>query len=186
MMTHPSTVSASPTPLAPAPWRERTLVRLVAHVRAVLPVSAVAFVTADSDDPGEHSPEGWFASEDLRAAVEASLSQMLRSRSLLLPRVDAWQAAPDLMEAISAQVGEERAQRVWGSYRGASVIVCPLRGEIGRPLGALIVASVDERRPLGPTELPMVEALADLAAMALERTNLLETEGQRARDELRL
>jgi hypothetical protein len=32
----------------------------------------------------------------------------------------------------------------------------------------------------------MVEALADLAAMALERTSLLETEGRRARDELRL
>jgi GAF domain-containing protein len=186
MMTHPSTVSSPPAAAAPAPWRERTLARLVAHVRAVLPVSAVAFVTADSDELTAQPAEGWFASEDLRAAVEASLSRMLRARCLLLPRVDAWQAAPDLMEAISAQVGEERAARVWESYRAASVIVCPVRGEIGRPLGALIVASLDERRPLGPAELPMVEALADLAAMALERTNLLETEGQRARDELRL
>jgi GAF domain-containing protein len=186
MMTHPSTVSGSPAPAAPAPWRERTLSRLVAHVRAVLPVSAVAFVTADSDEVSSQPSEGWFASEDLRTAVEASLSRMLRSRSLLLPRVDAWQAAPDLMEAISAEVGEERAQRVWESYRAASVIVCPVRGEIGRPLGALIVASLDQGRPLGPAELPMVEAMADLAAMALERTNLLETEGQRARDELRL
>ena len=108
-----------------------------------------------------------------------------RARSLL-PRVDAWQAAPDLKEAISAELGEERAQRVWESYRAASVIVCPVRGEIGRPLGALVVASLDETRPLGREELPTVEALADLAAMALERTSLLETEGRRARDELRL
>ena len=87
---------------------------------------------------------------------------------------------------MSAQLGEERALRVWEHYRAASVIVCPVRGEIGRPLGALVVASLDETRPLGRAELPTVEALADLAAMALERTSLLETEGRRARDELRL
>jgi GAF domain-containing protein len=155
-------------------------------VRAVLPVSAVAFVTAEPGELASRRPAGWFANEDLRAAVEASLGRMLRSRSLLLPRVDAWEAAPDLMEAISAELGEERAQRVWESYRAASVIVCPVRGEIGRSLGALVVASLDESRPLGTAQLPMVEALADLAAMALERTNLLETEGRRARDELRL
>ena len=66
------------------------------------------------------------------------------------------------------------------------MIVCPVRGEFGRPLGALVVASLDETRPLGSEQLPTVEALADLAAIALERTSLLEAEGRRARDELRL
>jgi GAF domain-containing protein len=155
-------------------------------VRAVLPVSAVAFVTAESADGDVVRPAGWFASEDLQVALEASLPRMLRMRSLLLPRVDAWEAAPDLMRAISAEVGEEDAEEVWDSYRAASVIVCPVRGEVGSPLGALVVASLDESRPLGTAQLPMVEALADLAAMALERTSLLETEGRRARDELRL
>jgi GAF domain-containing protein len=186
MTTHPSTLRSFPALASPAPWRERTLSRLVAHVRAVLPVSAVAFVTAESDELVAQRPAGWFANEDLRAAVEASVSRMLRTRCLLLPRVDAWEAAPDLMDAISAQLGEEPAQRVWESYRAASVIVCPVRGEIGMPLGALVVASLDDSQPLGPAQLPMVEALADLAAMALERTSLLETEGRRARDELRL
>jgi GAF domain-containing protein len=186
MTTHSASLPRPPGPTPPAAWRERTLARLVTHVRTVLPVSAVAFVTAQPDDSGDEHPTGWFASDDLRAAVEASLSRMVRTRSLLLPRVDAWQAAPDLMEAISAELGEERALRVWESYRAASVIVCPVRGEIGRPLGALVVASLDAARPLGHSELPTVEALADLAAMALERTSLLETEGRRARDELRL
>src|SRR5829696_7182870 len=111
---------------------------------------------------------------------------MVRTRCLLLPRVDAWEAAPDLMEAMGEQLGEEHAQRVWESYRAASMIVCPVRSEIGRPLGALVVASLDESHPLGSAQVPTVEALADLAAMALERTTLLETEGRRARDELRL
>ena len=185
MAIHPASLPTPSAPAPPAPWRERTLSRLVTHVRAVLPVSAVAFVTAQSDE-GAEEPIGWFADEDLRVAIEASLSRMVRTRSLVLPRVDAWQAAPDLMEAIGAELGEARAQRVWEGYRAASVIVCPVRGEIGRPLGALVVASLDETRPLGRAELPTVEALADLAAMALERTSLLETEGRRARDELRL
>ena len=185
MAIHPASLPAPSAPMPPAPWRERTLARLVAHVRAVLPVSAVAFVTAPSDE-GANEPIGWFAHDDLRVAIEASLSRMVRPRSLLLPRVDAWQAAPDLMEAISAELGAARAQRVWEGYRAASVIVCPVRGEIGRPLGALVVASLDERRPLGRAELPTVEALADLAAMTLERTALLETEGRHAREELRL
>ena len=48
-MTQPSTLPpAPPAPSTPAPWRERTLARLVSHVRAVLPVSAVAFVTAEA------------------------------------------------------------------------------------------------------------------------------------------
>ncbi|HMJ97238.1 MAG TPA: GAF domain-containing protein, partial [Thermoleophilaceae bacterium] len=186
MAIHPASAQTPSAPTPPAPWRERTLSRLVTHVRAVMPVSAVAFVTAGSDELDAEQPIGWFADEDLRVAIEASLSRMVRTRSMLLPRVDAWQAAPDLMEAISAELGEARAQRVWDAYRGASVIVCPVRGEIGRPLGALVVASLDETRPLGRAELPTVEALADLAAMALERTSLLETEGRRAREELRL
>jgi sigma-B regulation protein RsbU (phosphoserine phosphatase) len=157
----------------------------VAHVRAVLPVSAVAFVTAESEQAPKHTA-GWFANDDLQVAIEVSLSRMVRARSLLLPRIDAWQAAPELLEAITAELGEARAQRVWRGYRAASVIVCPVRGEIGSPLGALVVASLDEARPLGSAELPTAEALADLAAMALERTSLLETEGRRARDELRL
>ena len=186
MTTQPARLPTPPAPAIPASWRERTLSRLVTHVRAVLPVSAVAFITAESDELAVEHPIGWFADEDLRTAIEASLSRMVRTRSLLLPRVDAWQAAPELMEAISAQLGDERGRRVWESYRAASVIVCPVRGEIGRPLGALVVASLDEKRPLGRAELPTVEALADLASMALERTSLLETEGRRARDELRL
>jgi len=180
-MTQPSTLPRI-TP-APAPWRERTLARLVQHVRAVLPVSAVAFVTADGSD-GESVT--WFAGEDLRAGLTACMGQLARARPLLLPRVEAWQAAPELTDAITAGLGEEAAPRAWEALRGVSLIACPVRGEFGAQLGALVVASADRRRPLGKGHLPTVEALADLAAISLERTSLLEAEGRRARDELRL
>jgi sigma-B regulation protein RsbU (phosphoserine phosphatase) len=165
------------------PWRARTLARLVQHVRTVLPVSAVAFLTEDTT---EADPPGWFADDDLRAAMVASMPRLARGRPLLLPRVEAWQAAPELMDALEAQLGQPRAREVWTRFRAASVIACPVRGEFGSLLGELVVASVDRRRPLGTAQLPTVEALADLAAISLERTNLLEAEGRRARDELKL
>jgi GAF domain-containing protein len=183
-MSQPTTLPASgPAAAPPAPWRERTLTRLVQHVRAVLPVSGVAFLTEDADDG---RPVGWFADEDLRAAMEASMRRITRGRPLLLARVEAWQAAPELMDAIAAELGQERARRAWATFRTASLIACPVRGEFGTELGVLVVASLDGRRRLGSEQLPTVEALADLAAISLERTDLLEAEGRRARDELKL
>src|SRR5215210_8772393 len=185
-MTQPRTLPpsiAQPTP--PVPWRERTLARVVEHARAVLPVSAVPFVTTDGESAEQRSVS-WFSTDELRAAMEPSLSLLARGRPVLLPRVEAWQAAPELKKAIGAGLSEEDAHRAWSTYRGASVIACPVRGEFGSELGALVVASLNERRPLGSEQLPTVEALADLAAMALERTDLLEAEGRRARDEHRL
>jgi GAF domain-containing protein len=183
-MTQPSTLPPAPVPPpTPVPWRQRTLERLVQHVRAVLPgVSAVAFVT----DEVAGVPAGWFADDDLRAALTTCMPQLVRTRTLLLPRIDAWEAAPDLLDTTTAKLGDEAAHRAWGTLRGASLIACPVRGEFGAQLGALVVASADRRHPLGKEQLPTVEALADLTAISLERTSLLEAEGRRARDELRL
>jgi GAF domain-containing protein len=182
-MGQPTILPTTPAQEASAPWRERTLERLVQHVRTVLPVSAVMF-TPDEASGGR--TVGWFADEALRDALAASVSELARGRTLLLPRVEAWQAAPWLMDAIAAELGMERGRTAWAAYRTTSVIACPVRGEFGRQLGTLVVASLDGRRRLGKEQQPIVEALADLAAISLERTDLLEAEGRRARDELRL
>ena len=182
-MTQSRTLPPAPDPPTPTPWRQRTLELLVQHVRAVLPVAAVAFVIEDTAD-GE--PVGWFSDDDLRAALITCMPQLVRPRTLLLPRIDAWQAAPELLDMTTAQLGDEAAQRAWATLRGASLIACPVRGEFGNRLGALVVVALDRRRPLGREQVPTVEALADLAAISLERTSLLEAEGRRARDELRL
>jgi serine phosphatase RsbU (regulator of sigma subunit) len=176
----PPVIAAPP---APAPWRQRTLARLLQHIRAVLPVSAVAFV---ADETTEGESISWFADDDLRAGLEAVMPELVRARSLLLPRVDAWQAAPELIPTMTEKLGEETGRRAWEELRRASLIACPVRGEFGAQLGALVVASVDRRRPLGKEHVPTVEALADLAAISLERTTLLEAEGRRAHDERRL
>ena len=173
--------------------------RLVDHVRTLIPVGAVTFVTIDEERETIERSTGWFADEALRDALGAPASQPLdrrrrglveaaleRERPLLLPRVDAWEASPDLLAAAIESLGAERARDIWRSYRQASVIACPLRTEIGRALGVLIVASLDPDHPLRREDLQTVEVVADLAAMALERARLLEEEARRAREELRL
>jgi phosphoserine phosphatase RsbU/P len=182
-MTQSSTVPTTPAGEASAPWRERTLERLVQHVRIVLPVSAVVFVPEQASGG---RAVGWFADERLRDAMEASMDRLTRGRALLLPRVEAWQAAPELMGALGAELGMERARKAWSLYKRASVITGLVRGEFGSQLGTLVVASIDGGRTLGKEQLPIVEALADLAAISLERTDLLEAEGRRAREELKL
>ena len=43
------------------------------------------------------------------------------------------------------------ARRAWEAFRGASVIVCPVRGETGTKLGALVVASLE------PSPSPVID-----------------------------
>ena len=56
----------------------------------------------------------------------------------------------------------------------------------GRTLGVLAISSRAPQRPLGPEELRVVEVFAGLAALALERTELLDREERRGRDEREL
>jgi GAF domain-containing protein len=180
-------------------FRDRTLQRLVEHVQALVPVGAVTFLTIDEVRGTIENSAGWSADAELREALGAPGSRQLdgrrrglvtaaleRERPLLLPRVDAWEAAPDLLAAAVESLGPVRARSVWRSYRGASVIACPLRTEIGSALGVLVVASLDCDRPLGPHDVRTLEVIGDLAAMALERARLLEEESRRGRDEHRL
>jgi GAF domain-containing protein len=155
--------------------RERTLARLVGHVRTLIPVGAVCFATIDERAGTIQRSAGWFTDPGLRDSFDGLLEAVLeRDRPLFLPRVDAWEAAPKLLATAGGALG------------AASVIACPLRTEIGHVVGALVVASVDPARPLHRSDLSTVEVVADLAAMALERAGLLEEEARRAREELRL
>ena len=79
-----------------------------------------------------------------------------------------------------------RAPEAWDALRRASVIGCPVRTTMGRPMGVLIVASTDSARALRRSDLDTVKVLADLAALARERSDLLSGEAARAREELLL
>jgi GAF domain-containing protein len=180
-------------------WLARTLGRLLEHVRTLVHIDGAAFLRVDAQRRWIEPLADWFASSDLRAAIEPSEGRpydrerpglpeiaLERDRPLLLPRVEAWEAAMDLRRAALETLGAERSSRVWDTYRAASVIACPVKTALGQPLGVLVLASLDPDRPLGRRELQTVGVLAELAALALERAELLEAEARRAREELQL
>jgi GAF domain-containing protein len=162
------------TPAADHPsLRARTLARLVDDVRALIPGCAVSFVTVDRGRIEDTA--GWFADEELRGSFEEIATAVAdRDRTLFLPRVDAWETAAQLLETGPRTLA------------AASLVGCPLRTEVGRVLGALVVASMDPEQPLSRDHMRAVEVVADLAAMALERATLLEEEGRRMREEVLL
>ena len=177
-------------------WLAETLGRLLEHVRTLLPVDGAAFLMVDGETV---EPLGdWFSSPDLRDAVapgrrrfdrgQPDIAEIVveRGRSLLLPQVEAWEAAPRLRDAVARVHGEERAAAIWEAYRSASLIACPVKTGVGRMLGVLVVTTLGRAEPLGRAELRTVEVLADLAALALARDELLDREGRRGREELML
>jgi GAF domain-containing protein len=141
----------------------------------------------------------WFSTPALQAVLEPFLrgrydrdrpglaeAALERGGPLLLPRLEDWEAAPRLLASARAALGERIAVQGWEVYRRCSVIACPVTASVGRPLGVLVIASADEQRPLNRADLRVVQALAELSSLALERSELLESEARRARDELLL
>jgi len=172
---------------SPDPPGDSTLARLTEHVRALLPVDAVAIVT-------EQRFAGWFADHklgealggDALAAARGDLvrAALGRERPFFLSRLDRWEKAPVLLTGLVDALGPQHSRSVWRACRQASVIACPLRAESGRGLGLLVVASIDPRERLRAADVSTAEVVADLAAMALERADLLAIQTRRARDEV--
>jgi serine phosphatase RsbU (regulator of sigma subunit) len=182
-----------------AAWLDATLGRLLEHVRTLLDVDGAAFLVVDPERRYIEPLADWYASQSLREAIEPANRRpydprrpglveyaLERDRPLLLPRVEAWESGADMLATAVEALGEARAARIWDTYRSASVIACPVKTAIGRALGVLVVGSLPPKRAFGTAELKTVQVLADLSALALERAQLLEAEGRRARGEARL
>jgi serine phosphatase RsbU (regulator of sigma subunit) len=169
----------SPPPVSPAAdppsFREQTLARLMEHVRALIPVGAATFATLDERRGTIKHWARWLADPALRAPFDGLLEALRgHDRSLIVLRIDAWEAPPGPFTAVSGPLG------------AASLIACPLRAETGQVLGVLVVASLDPARPLRSSDLAAMEVVADLAAMALGRAAPLEDGDRPAREEQRL
>jgi GAF domain-containing protein/N-acetylglutamate synthase-like GNAT family acetyltransferase len=146
---------------------------------------------------GEIRPAAaWFASEDAWRAFAPLLARpyderragvteaaIERGRALVIPRVEDWAGAPALRERLGEGLDTEHAELAWEWYRSASFISCPVRTAGGRMLGVLVISSNPPRAPLSAEHLRAVEVFARLAALALERSELLERESEHAHEE---
>jgi serine phosphatase RsbU (regulator of sigma subunit) len=173
--------------------------RIIEHVRALVRCDAASFQIVDPEKGSIEPVAGWFATPALGAALEPFLRRaydrerpglteaaLERGRPLLLPRLEDWEAAPRVLEVAREAIGNEAAARAWDVYRRCSVISCPVQASLGRTLGVLVIVTTGGERTLTRSDLRVVQALADLASLALERSELLEAEAGRARSELML
>jgi len=183
-------VGVGQPPRAPGDPLDRVLDHLRRHVRA----DAALILLVDRDRTVVEPAAAWYASPVLERVlapllrrpydrrrpglVEATLE---RGGPLLLPRLEDWEAAA--VTAVPTGAADERA---WETIRRASAAAAPIRTTLGRTLGAVAVLSLDEARPLGRAELDMVTVLADLAALARERGELLAAEADQRRQEVLL
>ena len=172
---------------------------LLEHLNALLRVDAAAFLAVDSQRSRIEPAAQWFASASMREALGPTLSRpydrelpglvetaVERGRPLLLSRVEDWEAAPQLRAHFERHVGGTGAADLWEVFNRGSVIACPVRTPVGQTLGALIVASSDHERTLLEADLRLIEVLADLAALALERSERLSADATRDRIETQL
>ena len=179
-----------------AVWLRHTLEEILSQVRVLLDVNGCAFQAVDWEC-GHISPAAaWFETDAVRSAMQPVLDRpydvdrggvteaaIERGEPLLITDMASWGGADALRRRLREQLDEEAAETAWAWYRTSTFISCPVRTTLGRTLGVLALSAAPPRPPLGEEQLRVTEVFASLAALALERTELLEREARRAETE---
>jgi GAF domain-containing protein len=188
----------SATVEAPA-WLRHTLEEIIGQIRRLLDVSGGAFQIVDFEEGTIRPAAQWFANDEVRSAMTPVLARpydverpgvteaaIERGEALLIERFDDWEGAGPLAERLRAELDPAAAALALEWYRTSSFISCPVRTAGGRTLGVLALSSRAPQPPLGEEDLRIVQVFADLAALALERTELLDREERRRREDREL
>jgi serine phosphatase RsbU (regulator of sigma subunit)/GNAT superfamily N-acetyltransferase len=177
-------------------WLRHTLEEILVQLRVLLDIDGCAFQTVDWDSRQIHLAAAWFETPAIRATLRPVLERpydperggvteaaIERGRPLLLGSVTNWSGAEALRERLREHLDEATAEAAWAWYETSTFISCPVRTTGGRTIGVLALSSAPPRAPLGEEQLRVTEVFANLAALALERSELLEREACRARAE---
>jgi phosphoserine phosphatase RsbU/P len=180
-------------------WLRHTLEEIIGQIRRLLDVSGCAFQVVDFEEGMIRPAAQWFATDDVRSAMSPVLERpydadrpgvteaaIESGDALLIERFDDWEGAAPLMERLRAELDPADAQLALDWYRTSSFISCPVHTAGGRTLGVLALSSRTPQPPLREDDLRVVQVFADLAALALERTELLDREERRGREDREL
>src|SRR4051812_5748014 len=167
---------------SPEAWLQQTLDEILARVRRLLDVNGCAFQVVDWERKLIRPAAAWFADEGTREALAPVLTRpydperpgvteaaIERGEPLLLTSVHGGWGVGALPARLREELGPDAAARAWAWYESSSYISCPVRTAGGRTLGVLAISRVHPQPPLTAEDLRVVEVLADLAALALER-----------------
>ncbi|MEY2440874.1 MAG: hypothetical protein QOJ46_300 [bacterium] len=177
-------------------WLRHTLEEILSQIRVLLDVDGCAFQTIDFERRHITPAASWFETAELRTAMAPVFDRpyeperggvteaaVERGETVLIDDMEHWRGAAALRARLRAQLDEQGAQAAWEWYRTSSFISCPVRTAGGRVLGVLALSASPPRPPLSQEHLRVTEVFASLAALALERSELLEREATRARAE---
>ena len=174
-------------------WLRRTLEEILVQVRVLLDIDGCAFQVVDAERRHIHAAAAWFETPTIRATLRPVLDRpydrerggvteaaIESGRPLLLADVADWSRGAALRERLREHLDDATADAAWAWYETSSFIACPVRTAGGRTLGVLALSSAPPRPPLAEEHLRVTEVFASLAALALERSELLEREARRA------
>jgi hypothetical protein len=172
---------------------------LIEHLESHPRVDAGMLLMIDRERSGILPAASWFASPVLGKLMGPFMARpydlglpgftetaLQRERPLFLPRLEDWEGAAGVHGLLETRMGGGDAEEVWLALSRASVIACAVRTALGEAIGVLVVLSLDPGRPLLAGDLLTITALADMAALALDRAQLLAAEADRSREELLL
>jgi hypothetical protein len=171
------------------PWLRRTLEEIVSQVRRLLDVTGVSFLVVDPAHAHIRPAASWFASDAVRDAFVPVLDRPYDAErpgvteaavetgsSVRIERMEDWPGAAGLHERLFERLDPETARRLWDWYSSSSFLACPVRTRDGRILGVLAIARSLPQPAFSAEDLRVTEVLADFAAFALERAQLLDDE----------
>jgi len=177
-------------------WLRRTLEEILSQIRVLLNVDGCAFQTIDLQRSHISCAASWFETPELRATMQPVFDRpydparggvteaaVERGGPILITDMERWKGAGALRARLRSQLDDNAASTAWEWYRTSSFISCPVRTAGGRTIGVLALSSSPPRAPLSEEHLRVTEVFANLAALALERSELLEREATRARNE---
>jgi serine phosphatase RsbU (regulator of sigma subunit)/GNAT superfamily N-acetyltransferase len=177
-------------------WLRHTLEEILSQIRVLLDIDGCAFQTVDFERSHIFLAASWFETPELRATMRPILERTYdperggvteaaveRGEPILIRDVETWRGAGALRARLRNQLDPESAETAWEWYRTSTFISCPVRTAGGRTLGVLALSASPPRPPLSDEHLRVTEVFASLAALALERSELLEREANRARTE---
>jgi GAF domain-containing protein len=137
----------------------------------------------------------WFSTPEVGAAFGAVLSRpydptragiteaaIERRAPLLVDSIEDWPGAAGLRRRLYEELSEEQARHTWDWYVASCLLSVPVQAPDGRILGVLAMSS----DTFSDEDLRGAEVFANLAGIALDRSEMLHREERRAADEIDL
>lgn len=175
-----------------------TLDAILDQLRLLLDPTGCAFLIVEGDPARIRPAAAWFSSPEVAGAMGPILQRpydpqrpglteaaLAGGVTLVVPEMAKWRGAAAMRERLREGLDAASAEIAWDWYRRSRLMACPVRTTTGRTLGVLAIALASERQ-IDERELRAVDALAGMAGLAVERSELLDREAARAREEAML